>query len=596
MKEINGYVDISNLVHRTIQGYFNNLPAIKNARGKKSTFATQKEYKEFMDGVKDNVVKAQDDKIQYMLLHMSFSGFESMRKAFEAKEENHIALFDSKSWRKEEVKNFYENHEDETVEKALYKDGRANTYGELVKITLNNLEALLNELEYNTFKYYGLEADDLIALLIRNNKDRINKIGSNDIDFHQLQMQEGVEQYSPIKKEFVNFTPDEAQQELHLKTLVGDGSDNIPPVYNFKLTKKDGNEIKFPRLGEGTIKDIMSKYDITLGDNANEIIEDISLKIFVQQFTTPPFRKKAVDTLKAYTKEKVNSETHSEVLANYKELLEEEKTYIEKQIATQEKKLKKIESDQDFDNIYEELKVVPLDNWDDSNYEEDTQKIVLKLKTLQSTKILLENFSIEFSFEDIKNKILSQYNHNNTIINFDFIPEELKNNFLNSVTYKTQTKQGIARKRIFEKFKLPNLANSVKLEDVDVEEYYAEEMAEDNSQPEETPIQDANEENIPETIITTTNGNKYVQITGYVKPKIADYLEELSEKQVISKLVIGDEVSWIIKTKADDGDSEKVIAFNNTLLEKIKKASNNIKEEHANKTTNSNPKYKQPTF
>ena len=80
---------------------------------------------------------------------------------------------------------------------------------------------------YKVVDVYGAEADDIIAVLIRERADIKNVIISSDKDFIQLHS-DTVLQYSPVTKKIVNGKEPVAYLREHI--LRGDRSDGIPNI------------------------------------------------------------------------------------------------------------------------------------------------------------------------------------------------------------------------------------------------------------------------------------------------------------------------------------------------------------------------------
>lgn len=604
--KINGYVDVSNLVHRTINGYFRNIPEIKNARAKKNDFATKEEHNKYVMDIKDKVVKEKGDNLQYLLLSMTFIGFESMRKEFQANEEDHYAMFDSSSWRKDVVKEFYKKieEEDSTVKESLYKDGRHSPYNELVWLTLSNIEKLLQDLDYNVFKHKGLEADDLIAIIVQMKKEEINKIGSNDIDFYQLQKQKNVTQFNPISKATIDLTTKEANQELQLKIISGDGSDNIPKIFNFQIKDKNGKLLSMPRLGEGTFKGMIEAYDIEIGDDIKQVIDDIAIKIYTYQILSLPIKAKLLKPFKESLKSPIKQEVYENLEENIKQLINTTTEELKIEKVKSETKLEEIkELDSKKEYIYQTLEV--LDSKElKANKTDDILTKEIKKNILIDRKLKeIQEYSYPITFEEIQAKLLKQYNHNNKIINFDFIPEDLKTSFVSSLNFKEKTKQGILRKQVFDKYKLIQLSKSVKIDTIDVDEAYGDIIQEEpksKEQKKEFSIEKREEEfkieiplhRFPETQLVTTNGNRYIKISGFIDESPLEKLEGIIHKnKLVSKLELpNEEIAWIIKINDDEENNQKYIRWNNKLLELIKKTSKNIKETNANEKNNKTQK------
>ena len=71
------------------------------------------------------------------------------------------------------------------------------------------------------------EADDIIAVIIRELSEEPTLILSSDKDFIQLQKFSNVKQWSPLQKKFVVGDPVES---LYDKTIRGDSGDGVPII------------------------------------------------------------------------------------------------------------------------------------------------------------------------------------------------------------------------------------------------------------------------------------------------------------------------------------------------------------------------------
>tara|TARA_B110001454_G_scaffold4598_1_gene4295 strand:- start:4272 stop:5117 length:846 start_codon:yes stop_codon:yes gene_type:complete len=138
----------------------------------------------------------------------------------------------------------------------------------------------------------GVEADDIIAVLVKENytKEKI-MIVSGDKDFIQLHKYEGVKQYAPIQKKFVE-NPDPVKF-LHEQIIKGDRSDGVPNILsadNVFLIKEKQRPINKKRLAEwADIENIplgsetkkyyeRNKKLIDLGEIPGHIYSDIKTK------------------------------------------------------------------------------------------------------------------------------------------------------------------------------------------------------------------------------------------------------------------------------------------------------------------------------
>ena len=80
---------------------------------------------------------------------------------------------------------------------------------------------------YKVVKVEGAEADDIIAVLTQEEMKNPTTIISSDKDFIQLQKYEGVQQWSPLTKDWVKGDPEESLWEKLVKGDAGDGVPNI---------------------------------------------------------------------------------------------------------------------------------------------------------------------------------------------------------------------------------------------------------------------------------------------------------------------------------------------------------------------------------
>ena len=94
---------------------------------------------------------------------------------------------------------------------------------------------LLHEMRDDISKYFPYkvmhvdeaEADDIIAVIVRELSEEPTLIVSSDKDFIQLQKFDNVKQWSPLQKKFVVGDPVES---LYDKTIRGDTGDGVPNI------------------------------------------------------------------------------------------------------------------------------------------------------------------------------------------------------------------------------------------------------------------------------------------------------------------------------------------------------------------------------
>lgn len=97
-----------------------------------------------------------------------------------------------------------------------------------------------------SIKYEMLEADDMIAHLVRKNLDNNKIIVTSDGDYVQLLKYKNTKLYDPIKNQWK--TSERPRFELEKKILMGDKSDNIPSIR--------------PRCGEKTAEKLIESGEL----------------------------------------------------------------------------------------------------------------------------------------------------------------------------------------------------------------------------------------------------------------------------------------------------------------------------------------------
>lgn len=99
------------------------------------------------------------------------------------------------------------------------------------------IETIGNNFPYKTLKVEQSEADDIIAVSVKNFRETSNEpilIISSDKDFMQLKKHGNVKQYCPRTKKFINEVSDlEVINENLLEHIItGDTSDGIPNIFS----------------------------------------------------------------------------------------------------------------------------------------------------------------------------------------------------------------------------------------------------------------------------------------------------------------------------------------------------------------------------
>ena len=90
-------------------------------------------------------------------------------------------------------------------------------------------DELAENFPYKVIHIEGVEADDIIGVLVKENHDKEKiMIVSGDKDFIQLQKYSNVKQYAPIQKKFVE--DEDPIRFLHEQIIKGDRSDGVPNI------------------------------------------------------------------------------------------------------------------------------------------------------------------------------------------------------------------------------------------------------------------------------------------------------------------------------------------------------------------------------
>lgn len=134
----------------------------------------------------------------------------------------YIGVDYKKSWRKD-FASFYKENRDEIREKS--KD--IIDWGKFAVFMEGFIDELRDNFPFIVPKVAHLEADDIIAYFCRTLPYEDEKIIiTGDQDYLQLLKYPNTKQYNPIKKQF--FENIDPEQELLVKIIIGDKSDNIP--------------------------------------------------------------------------------------------------------------------------------------------------------------------------------------------------------------------------------------------------------------------------------------------------------------------------------------------------------------------------------
>ena len=157
-----------------------------------------------------------------LVRHLVLNNLRYYRSRFTEEYGELVICCDSKHyWRRDYFPNYKANRKKDRASYGYYWD--------FIFTTLNGVrDEIKQHFPYKVLEVYGAEADDIIAILIKQvYDDPDNIIISSDKDFIQLHGYH-VKQYSPVSKKLINGTDPLAYLREHI--IKGDRSDGVPNV------------------------------------------------------------------------------------------------------------------------------------------------------------------------------------------------------------------------------------------------------------------------------------------------------------------------------------------------------------------------------
>ena len=125
-----------------------------------------------------------------------------------------------KNWRKQSFPEYKANRKKK-------RETDTTDWTSLFEFLHQMIDDLRNYFPYKVIKVESAEADDIIAVLTQEEMKNPTTIISSDKDFIQLQKYEGVQQWSPLTKDWVKGDPEASLWEKLVKGDAGDGVPNI---------------------------------------------------------------------------------------------------------------------------------------------------------------------------------------------------------------------------------------------------------------------------------------------------------------------------------------------------------------------------------
>jgi len=166
-----------------------------------------------------------DDNALDMLRHMIFNNIRMINRKFKEEwGEINFCCDGPNNWRKKAFPFYKANRKKQREENPQNVD-----WQKLFDFITTIKKELSEEFPYKVLNGSECEADDIIATVCKHyHKEDNILIVSSDKDFIQLHKYEGVKQWSPLTKKFLNVTdPIKFKNELIIK---GDRSDGVPNI------------------------------------------------------------------------------------------------------------------------------------------------------------------------------------------------------------------------------------------------------------------------------------------------------------------------------------------------------------------------------
>ena len=125
-----------------------------------------------------------------------------------------------KNWRKQSFPEYKANRKKK-------RETDTTDWTSLFEFLHQMIDDLREYFPYKVVKVEGAEADDIIGVLTQEEMKNPTTIISSDKDFIQLQKYQGVQQWSPLTKDWVKGDPEASLWEKLVKGDAGDGVPNI---------------------------------------------------------------------------------------------------------------------------------------------------------------------------------------------------------------------------------------------------------------------------------------------------------------------------------------------------------------------------------
>tara|TARA_R100000081_G_scaffold83813_1_gene52035 strand:+ start:268 stop:1110 length:843 start_codon:yes stop_codon:yes gene_type:complete len=155
-----------------------------------------------------------------LVRHMILNSIRGYNVKFKEEFGDIIICCDSRHYWRREVFPNYKSQRKQAREESSHDWDKIFTIFNQVR------DELKEQMPYRVVDVYGAEADDIIAVLVKNHPDEKILILSGDKDFIQLQKYSNVKQYAPIQKKWIEGVDPKQYIKEHI--LKGDRGDSIP--------------------------------------------------------------------------------------------------------------------------------------------------------------------------------------------------------------------------------------------------------------------------------------------------------------------------------------------------------------------------------
>lgn len=232
-----------------------------------------------------------------LIRHVILSSIKAYKKKYGKKYGDIVIACDARTYWRRDFFGFYK------AKRKAARDASDLDWDLIFKIKDEVEDALIKWFPYKVVKVDKAEADDVIAVLVKNTQEfgryEDVMIISSDGDFIQLQEYDNVEQYSPITRKMVKVNKKELREKVITHIVKGDGGDGVPNIMskdNVFMIEERQKAVSKKRLEEFIAKgfDACQNDEERRNWHRNETLvnfkyipEDIQTKI-IEQFDNAP--------------------------------------------------------------------------------------------------------------------------------------------------------------------------------------------------------------------------------------------------------------------------------------------------------------------